>query len=468
MDGSGGRYRNMTQSLYADVVARLGKSRGSATFLLGTDIHIGEEHLKPGAAPKTEDDPRERRVGITPGHVGSMIDWLRTAGVKPRVFVIAGAGERAGFSDMAYEDAGAVIVSESKAASLDPAPDIVHALKEPSAYESTLPGQCIRIGALHLGDFHAESGLAAMMKRGNFSGVIDGSYMGGHAYKLRGGFDVPLRKTMSDFAGDIGADEFAGAAIKRDDSRKHRVVVVGGGVAGRAAARRLVRSYGERVEDVVIMEHSEKAREALAREFANEKAVRVVPGSKVAERELDGVTALVVATFRESAKDFVTTLGALKSMRRNGVIVDISCDEGPSVDVAGVDKLDGEAARAFVREAVRELGTGLRYEADTHLPRKRPREASEAHGREAFAYMATLMHLCAAHGGAAGAVEYLTSYTPVEGSSDVFAALVSDLRAGLVITGPRPVVFRIGLEQRTERTINTFGAQHDLKIEWRR
>lgn len=459
----------MTASLYSDIVARLGRASGAtATFLLGTDFHIGEEHLPPGGVVKPEDDPRERRVGITPTHVSCMIDWLGAAGVKPRVFVVAGAGERAGFPDMAYEDAGAIIVPESKTASMDPAPDVVHALKEPTAYEAALPGTCIRIGALHLGDFHAESGLAAMMKRGNFSGVIDGSYMGGFSHKLRGGFDVPLRKTMSDFAGDIGADEFAGGALKRDPSHKHRIVVVGGGVAGRAAARRLLRSYREHVGEITIIEQVPAAREALAREFAAEKAVRVESGSKITERELDGVTALIVATFRESAKDFVTTLGALKAMRRGGVIVDISCDEGPSIDVAGVEKFDGEAARSFVREAVAALGNGLSYEADTHLPRKRPREASEAHGREAFPYLATLLHLCAACGGAAKAVELLASHEPDAGSNDLFGTLVSDLRTGLVITGPRPVVFRIGLEQRTERTINAFGAQSGLRIEWRR
>jgi alanine dehydrogenase len=397
-----------------------------------------------------------------------MINWLAAAGVRPRVFVVAGAGERAGFPDMTYEDAGAVIVPESRTASLDPAPDVVHALKEPTAYEAALPGQCIRIGALHLGDFHAESGLAAMMRKGNFSGVIDGSYMGGFSHKLRGGFDVPLRKTMSDFAGDIGADEFAGRALKREPAIKHRVVVVGGGVAGRAAARRLLRSYREQVGGIVIVEQAPATREALAREFAGEAAVQVVPGNKIGENELQGVTAVVVATFRESAKDFVTSLGALKAMRHGGVIVDISCDEGPSVDVEGVDKFDGEAARSFVREAVAALGNALTYEADTHLPRKRPREASEAHGREAFPYLVSLLHLCAAFGGPAGAVEFLAAHQAQAGSEDLFGTLASDLKAGLVITGPRPVVFRIGLEQRTERTINAFGAQHGLKIEWRR
>jgi alanine dehydrogenase len=457
-----------SNALYADIVGRLGRTQGAkATFLLGTDFHIGEEHLPPGGVVTPEEDPRERRVGITPGHVSSMSSWLQAAGVAPRLYVVAGAGARAGFPDAAYEDAGATVVPEAKVASLEHAPDVVHALKEPTAYEATIPGRCIRIGALHLGDFHAESGLAAMMKKGNFSGVIDGSYMGGYAYKLRGGFDVPLRKTMSDFAGDIGADEFAGGAITRDPKHRHKVVVVGGGVAGRAAARRIVRTYGDTVSEVSIVEAMPGTRDALEREFGGDARVRVVPGSKVGERELDGVTALIVATFRDSAKDFVTSLGALKAMRRSGVIVDISCDEGPSVEVAGVEKYDGEAARAFVRSAVEGLGTGLRYEADTHLPRKRPHQASEAHGREVFPYLATLMHLCAACGGSAAAVEYLAAHTPGT-DAGVFGALVSDLRAGLVITGPRPVIFRIGLEARTERTITAFGAAHQLPIEWRR
>jgi hypothetical protein len=78
------------------------------------------------------------------------------------------------------------------------------------------------------------------------------------------------------------------------------------------------------------------------------------------------------------------------------------------------------------------------------------------------------MHLCAACGGAAGAVEFLASHQTMTSSDDLFGTIVSDLKTGLVITGPRPIVFRIGLEQRTERTINAFGAQNGLKIEWRR
>src|SRR5262249_3973386 len=76
---------------------------------------------------------------------------------------------------------GGTIVAEGKVAGVGPEADVVHGLKEPTLYESTIPGRCIRIGALHLGDFHAESGLAAMLKKGNFSGVVDGSYMGGHS-----------------------------------------------------------------------------------------------------------------------------------------------------------------------------------------------------------------------------------------------------------------------------------------------
>lgn len=459
----------MSNAMYSEMIARIGRApNAQATFLLGTDRHIGEEHLPPGGAATPEEDPRERRVGITPGQVAGMMDWLGATGMKPRVLVVAGAGEQAGYPDTAYEDAGAVIISEGATASMDPAPDVVHALKEPTAYEARLPGRCIRIGALHLGDFHAESGLAAMLKKGNFSAVVDGSYLGGHAYKLRGGFDVPLRKTMSAYAGDIGADEFVGGVMSREPGHKHKVVVVGGGVAGRAAALRILRTFRALAGEVVIVEHVEGARRALEKDFAGEKLVRVVAGNKVGEAELDGATALVVATFRESAKDFVTTLGALKAMRRGGVIVDISCDEGPSVEVAGVEKLDGEAARKFVHDAVAALGTGLDYEADTHLPRKRPREASEAHGRVAWPYLCAMMHLCGACGGAEGAVEFLKGHKVEPGGTDLFSAMLGDLRTGMVITGPRPVVMHIALEAKTERAVNAFAAQHGVPLEWRR
>ena len=88
------------------------------TFLLGTDIHIGEP------------DTCEQRVAITPGQTGALKSWLANLGIKLNLLVVKDAGTRARFPDADYVAEGAVIVKEQEIPSLSP-PDVVHASRNP-------------------------------------------------------------------------------------------------------------------------------------------------------------------------------------------------------------------------------------------------------------------------------------------------------------------------------------------------
>lgn len=444
-------------SMLADLLDRIDRSgRRHATFLLGTDRHIGApdpDDARPGVDSDAE---IERRVGVTPSQLSILKDWLATTGITLRSFVIAGAGARAGFPDFAYRVAGAEIVDESDIATLPAIPDVVHALKEPTFYESTIPGPFIRVGALHIGDFSERAGLARMFEQGNWAAIVDGSYLGGVSHRLRGGFDVPLRKTMSDFAGDIAAHRFAGPRLAEIPGGPHRVVVVGAGVAGSAAVRRLLGSHSAAISEVLVIEPFAPTRDALRNSVGDDPRLVMRDGRDLDRSALKDAGAVVVATFRENAKDFICQLDDLGAMKQDGVIVDVSCDEGPSIGVAGLDALVGEAARSHVREAVAGLGRGLDYVADTHLPRMQPQEASDAHGCVAVPYLAVLLQLCAAEGGAAGARDFIRAHRGSPETHDVFDAFVQDLRRGMVFTGPDPVAMHVGADPKIEREIDGF------------
>ncbi|HMN95877.1 MAG TPA: hypothetical protein PKC43_11060 [Phycisphaerales bacterium] len=441
-------------SIYASVLDRIASSARTVTFLLGTDCHIGEPEK--GVVAGAAEDEVERRVGITPTQLGLLRDWLSISGTQPRFIVVAGAGARAGFPDFAYRQNGAEIVAESDLPRAAAAFDVVHALKEPTAYEALLPGPIIRLGALHIGDFSAGAGIARLIEVGNWAAVIDGSYLGGVSHRRRGGFDIPLRKTMSDFAGDIAADFHAGPRLAELDPGARRAIVVGGGVAGTAATRRLLGSYGESLGALLLIEPHAETRDTLRREFGADPRVEIRDGRHLDSETLKGAGAVVIATFRENAKDFVCDHDALRSMARRGIVVDISCDEGPSLGVAGLESLVGESARRHVRDAVAQLGLEIEYVADTHLPRKRPQEASDAHGRVAVPYLAVLLQLCAAFGGAEGARDFILGHQGSPETEDLFDAMVQDLRRGMVFTGPDPVAMHVRADPKIEREIAAF------------
>jgi alanine dehydrogenase len=385
-------------------------------LLVNTDRHVGERERHP-----------ERRVAGTPAQFGQLQTHLAARGIDVRVVVVAGAGEAAGFPDRAYEDAGCHIVPEAKLGTLHPAPSVVVSLKEPCPHERTIPGHPIRIGALHSAVFDETGGFAALLATRNFSGIFDGSEIGHHSYRLRGGSRVPIRASMSRLAGRFAAERvLAGLA----PTGRARVVISGLGEAGTAALELLLAAPPEQVQQVSLVEENEQRFMQLLAQFIGNPRSEVVRTNRLTRELLYGAGGLILAGCRPNqCAPKVVHAADLAHLAEGATVVDLAIDEGGAIENEG----------APIRQSLESLGRSLRYIADSHVPRNYPREASEIHGSSILPYLAVLLQLCARFGTPAGAVEYIEQTRLDAEAPDEFTALVQDLRAGLMVTGPSPI-----------------------------
>ncbi|HEX4960599.1 MAG TPA: YbaK/EbsC family protein [Thermoanaerobaculia bacterium] len=395
-------------------------------LLLGNDREIGRETHS-----------QEKRVGITPAQVEELRGFFDDLRLELSVLVMQGAGQRAGFSDADYVTAGAEILTVEELEAHDGPPDVVHALKEPSRYERTIPGPFCRIGALHTGDFHTEGGLAGLLKKRNVA-IFDGSHTG-----APDAFRIPIRGGMSIFAGEIAAEWV-------QDHLRHRhaagrVVVVGAGNAGKAALRKL--AAAPEVTEVHLIDSAENpARlDQIRAELADVPKAKVegITGTDHPHllHSLDEAVAVVfaVARPREAAPKVVHVNSLKQRLADNAIVVDISIDEKGAIHDPEIRKtwpLD-----RIIEHLARSLAASRNrvYRALANMPRAYPRQASMAHGEAVLPYLATLLFLAAREGGAEGAIRQLTGRN-VDGRSQdpkkaeppkVLDALVQDLRNGM-------------------------------------
>jgi len=409
-------------------------------LLLGNDREIGRENYS-----------QEKRVGITPPQVQRLFAFFEDIGIDLDVLVVQGAGQRAGFSDADFIHAGAQIVTlEELPFERDAPPDVVHALKEPSRYESTIPGPFCRIGAIHTGDFHADSGLAGLLRRRDVA-IFDGSHTG-----APDAFRIPIRGGMSIFAGEIAAEWVLNHLAHRHLTGP--VVIVGAGNAGKAAVRKLVEN--PTVTEVRLLdndEHPERL-EQIRAEFAGRPQVstRGIQGMNHQNltEALKGATAVIFAVARpgEEAPKVVHIDTLLRQLADSAIVVDISIDEkGAILDPA--IPASWNSTRIIPR--LTEIIGGQRnrvYRAVPNMPRADPKRASEAHGEAILPYLATLLFLAAREGGAAEIVRFLERL-PFDGhGSDpqkaepprVLQAVIQDLRNGIAFYPHYPQGGKIG------------------------
>ncbi len=430
-------HESLQESRLPDVERLPGKR---VSFLLGTDRHLDE-----GTAHQ------EKRVGITPEQTRVLIDWLEHVGLRPTFYVVSGAGADAGYLDTDYNQAGAAIVHENKLGSLTPRPDVVHALKEPCSYEATIPGPFMRIGALHVGAFYPSCGCATLLRKRNFAAIFDGSAIGGYTCKLSGGFQAPLRCSMSLFAGKVAAD-----LVNHHLDGNEIVIILGGGVVGVSVLQRLLQTEVHRYSEIVLIEANADRCEHLRQLFKGQAVVQVRHSHRVDATDLKDASGLILAAFRPGDKaPKVVDLPSLQKMRNGSIIVDVSIDEGGSVLTP-----EGKTTE----QAIAELGMNHLYVADSHMPRRYPREASEAHGRAVLPYLAVLLYLAAKTGSAAQATKHILSVDCNEAMRSYFDLLVCDLKNGLAFTGPSPV----GLSERLVKgrhQVMEFLNQHGIPFE---
>jgi alanine dehydrogenase len=394
-------------------------------LLLGNDREIGRETRS-----------QEKRVGITPEQVRELRGFFADLRLELNVLVMQGAGQRAGFADSDFVAAGAEIVTPEELSHHDGPPDVVHALKEPSRYESSIPGPFCRIGALHTGDFHPGGGLAGLLKKGDIA-IFDGSHTG-----APDAFRIPIRGGMSIFAGEIAAEWVLDHLRYRHASG--RVVVVGAGNAGKSAVRKLAGAI--EVTAVHLLDSAEDpARLAqIKAELADEPKATIegIAGTDDPRllQALHEAVALVFAVARpRAAAPKVVHIDTLKQRLAEGaIVVDISIDEKGAIhdpEVRSTWPVD-----RIIDHLTRTLCSRNRvYRALANMPRAYPQQASTAHGTAVLPYLATLLFLAAREGGAEAAVRLLEG-RQVDGRSpdpgkvepaQVLDALIQDLRNGM-------------------------------------
>ncbi|MFY9824586.1 MAG: YbaK/EbsC family protein [Thermoanaerobaculia bacterium] len=395
-------------------------------LLLGNDREIGREVHS-----------QEKRVGITPDQVRDLRGFFSDLWLDLSVLVVQGAGQRAGFSDADYVAAGAEILTPEELEYQDGPPDVVHALKEPSRYESGIPGPFCRIGALHTGDFHSDSGLASLLEKRHIA-IFDGSHTG-----APGAFRIPIRGGMSIFAGKIAAEWVLEHLQHRHLSG--RAVVVGAGNAGQAAVSKLAER--DDVTEVHLLNSDEyPARlEQIRANFAAEPKVKIygIRGTNHPQlvQSLTGAEAVIFAVARpgEEAPRVVHIETLEERLADGAVVVDISIDEKGAIHDPAIPR--SWTSREIIDHFSKVLGSHRNrvYHAITNMPRAYPKEASVAHGEAILPYLATLLFLAAREEGAAGVAQYLER-RPFEGHSldprsvgpdRVLDALVQDLRNGM-------------------------------------
>jgi alanine dehydrogenase len=390
-----------------------------ATFLLGTDYYIGYPEFP------------EQRVAITPQHCKVLGDWLDKLGVRLNLKVVAGAGKGARFEDSEYVAAGAQIIAEDELGKLD-APDVVHALKEPSKLEEDIQGPYLRIGALHTGDFRDDCGLAKVLKRRQYSGIFDGSAVGGFAYnydfEYKPKFLIPLRSSMSVYAGKL-AGEDTGEVLVADE----KVVVAGGGIVGTAAIDVLLTKYREKISKLLITEYSNRRCQELREMYAAYgDLVEVKKAGTVTAEDVQDAKGLILTIFIQGsgATPRVIDVADLGVMRKGGIVVDVAIDEGGGIRIPKHNT--GEMVEAEdVKAEIDALKLDLGYVADNHMPRRRPRSASEEHSVTSIPYIATMLYLCARENGPEGALTHIMDKSYIVRPRTVLDAMELDLKQGM-------------------------------------
>src|SRR3990172_6878558 len=281
--------------------------------------------------------PGENRVALTPHGV----EALKGAGDDVRVQ--AGAGEESGFPDAEYAAAGASVVPTAADAWET---DLVVKVKEPIRQEFPfLSVKSALFTYLHL---------AALPE---LTDVLLESRVTGIAYEtVSDGGRLPLLRPMSEVAGILAVQVGARALEKSCGGRgvllsgvggaaPARVVVIGAGNAGRSAARTAA-GVGA---DVAILDLSPSMLVRAAGEIPGRiRTVLSSPeaiSSEVAEADLVISTVLIAG---EKAPVLISR-EMLRRMKRGAAIVDISIDQGGSVETS---RPTTHAAPYYVEEGV--------------------------------------------------------------------------------------------------------------------
>lgn len=261
---------------------------------------------------------QEHRVGATPG----LVHELCASGHKVVVETKAGSGIDA--SDADYRAAGAKITKSAK--EVFGAADMVIKVKEPQAAERKMlrPGQ-ILYTFLHLAPDPAQLKDLVASRAVCIAYETITSPQGG----------LPLLTPMSQVAGLLSI-QMAAVCLQNDKGGKGmllggttgvlpaKVVIIGGGVVGRNAARLAV-GFGS---DVTVIDRSLPVLESLASEMGTRIKTLYSNTTNIAEslRDADVVVGGVLIPGANAPK--LVTRKMIRSMRPRSVVVDVCIDQG--------------------------------------------------------------------------------------------------------------------------------------------
>ncbi|GAB5603079.1 alanine dehydrogenase [Thermus sp. FJN-A] len=279
------------------------------------DFGLPKERARLKTLPPFGEEVWEGRVALTPQGVRELTQRGH------RVYVERGAGERAGFSDVLYEEAGARLVSQEEAFGRG---EVVLKVGRPTLEEIALlrPGATV-MAFLHLAV--AESGLVEAMAEKGLTAI---------GYELMGAEGKrPVLKAMSEIAGRL-APQIAGRLLEAPlgpgvllsglpGIPPADVVILGAGVLGRAAGRAFL---GAGASVYLLDKHLPPLEEA-ARE-AKGAVTALITQSRL-ERYVAFADVLVgaVAVPGERAP-LLLTRDLLRRMRPGSVLLDFAIDQG--------------------------------------------------------------------------------------------------------------------------------------------
>ncbi len=300
---------------------------------------------------------REKRVAITPDGVGEITRRGHT------VLIETCAGDGSSYSDAEFLSAGAKIVPTL--ADVWSA-DLVVKVKEPAPEEYDL----MREGQIVFDYLH----LASMPE---LTKIMLDKKITGIAYELVQFPDgrLPLLEPMSEVAGKLAVLNGANFLLSQNGGRGEllggtigvppvKVVVIGGGVAGRAAVQMAV-GLGA---SVTVLDRRYERLEYLYRDYKS--LIRTVHSSRgTLERELEDASIVIGAVLIPgAAAPKIITKEMMKLVNRGGVFVDISIDQGGCAETSVLTSLDSP---------VKDIDGVLHYGVP-NMPAQTPRTSTKA------------------------------------------------------------------------------------------
>jgi alanine dehydrogenase len=288
-------------------------------------VKLSEKHRVLRIAIPKESANEERRVALSPAGAQSLV------ANGHQVFVGAGAGEAAHFTDSEYADAGAEI--ESEPASLYAKSELIVKVGPPSDDElHMLQEKQMLISALHLGGTTPEF-LRRLMDLG-VTGI-------GFEFIRDSDGSLPIVRMMHEIMGSM-AIQIAAHYLESAEGGKgvmlggisgvppSNVVILGAGVVGEWAARTAL-GFGAHV---IVLDHDLGALRALEH-YLDRRITTAMATEQYIRQAVQMADVLIGALMTAGQRaPIMVTRDMVASMREGSVIVDAVIDQGGCIETS--------------------------------------------------------------------------------------------------------------------------------------